>query len=413
MVQMLHYHSWNADGITKEKITKMMHHWKDSDLIFIQETKLPAKDERMIADFLKQQYGYDSIFHPSIQWKSDPSKWGYGVCVFYKHVRVQLRMLRSSNPNLPLDPERLMMVKVNCDLLDKEILFFNIYFPAQNTSRISRSAEQQKWLTTINVLCRQHADEHCIWLGDFNMQKLKPGKQADIRSKLFGQLQKIIKKHGFRNVADKLWQPNVFTRHAPHDSNKVNHITSTLDYVITSKSIQELNQTCVPLYDMDLSLSDHINIKCSNKIATLLDFSMPFLKRVVLSPPTIVRKDFVELKCNRCGYKPTAGKAAQGNLRKHDAKCTGPKETVCPDCNIEYGNPGNLARHIQMGLCAASAYETICSDCGMDFNSFHNLKIHRGMKTCCKDRNPVPVCLKCNKNYGNMGALATHKKYGC
>ncbi|OXA55892.1 putative zinc finger protein 66 [Folsomia candida] len=316
-------------------------------------------------------------------------------------------MLRSSNPNLPLNPERLMMVKVDCDLLDKEILFFNIYFPSNNRKIKRRPVEQQKWLQTIKVLCRKHEDEHCIWLGDFNMQKLKPKKKPDIRSKLFDQLQKIVKKYGFRNVADKLWKPNVFTRHALHDSNKVNHITSTLDYVITSNSIQDLNQTCVPLYDMDLSLSDHIDIRCSNKIATAQDLAMPFLERIVVHPPTIARNKVVKLKCDACGYEPK-GKCARGNLKMHIAKCNGTRQTLCLDCNKELGNPGNLARH-KLHQCPGVPYVTVCADCGRDFKYLSSITRHRKRGCAGKD----PVCPKCNKHCGNMAGLAHHRRGGC
>ncbi|OXA51895.1 Zinc finger and SCAN domain-containing protein 2 [Folsomia candida] len=411
MSKILKYHSWNADGITEEKITKMMTHWikDDAQLIFIQESKLLATEEQKIADFVEQHYGFDSIFHSSIQWKSNPLKSSYGVCVFYKNVKVRHMVLTSSNPNLLVNPERIMKVMVDCDLLDKEILFFNIYFPANNYKRKSRPAEQQKWLTTIKFLCRKHSDEHCIWLGDFNMQKLKPNNKPDGRSNLFDQLQKIIKKYGFRNVADKLWKPNVFTRHAEHPSNKVNHITSTLDYVITSKSIQDLHQTCVPLYDMDVRLSDHIDIKCSNKIATAKDLAMPFLKKIIIHPPVIPNNKVGKLKCDNCGYEPTGiPRVIRKNFKRHVAKCNGPKITLCTDCNTEFGNPGRLALH-RARDCPGAPYVTICQDCGKDFKYHSNLVKHRNR--VCKGQSPV--CLNCNKHCGSMTGLASHVRGGC
>ncbi|OXA64371.1 Down syndrome cell adhesion molecule-like protein Dscam2 [Folsomia candida] len=63
---VLRYDSWNANGIDEVKIKCMMPTWTESDLIFIQETKLNSSEEPKI-QALALKYGFNAKFHSALK----------------------------------------------------------------------------------------------------------------------------------------------------------------------------------------------------------------------------------------------------------------------------------------------------------------------------------------------------------
>lgn len=314
----LWYESWNVDGLTEVKIKSMMPHWEGSNLIFIQETKLDLLQEQSIRD-IHELTEYECLFHPAYERRKGSGFWNYGLGLFYKDVSVTLIDMSQTYPQIaPANRERIMMVEVECELSDEPIIFINLYLPANNTSRPERAQERQDWLATISYLCEILKDRKVVLLGDWNMRKQRKNKPPDNNSKLYSQYAEMFNNHGYLNISELLWTEDdesdiLWTRHAPHPSDEEYHITSCLDYVVISYPMQIYNQTARPVYEM-LHLSDHVSIKCSNRLSTDEYPPVPNLTPISCVSPVIGR---------------------------------GPKEHICPYCQKNCRSPKVLVIHIR------------------------------------------------------------------
>ncbi|OXA60338.1 Oocyte zinc finger protein XlCOF7.1 [Folsomia candida] len=401
--ETLRYHTWNAGGhLNQENLEEMNDYWDGSNLVFVQETHLPPSEESALADYAKN-FGWKVKFNSAVPYDGINGGWRDGVCVFYKNIKIrQIVLPRCKFDGLQPDPQRLMLIEAMSDLSTNPIFFFNMYFPACRNDAI-RVREQERWLKIIDHFCDEYKNELVVWIGDFNCERLKSwNDKPNRKSYVFDSLEVILEKYGFLDVTDHLWEENVFTRHAPHFSNKVNHIVSMLDHVLISRGMQVYHQTCIPLYNGPLDLSDHVNIQCSNKVATAQFPAVPVVGKMVCDPPVIPRNHRREFSCI-CGYISID----RSNYGRHLKTCTGTTyTTVCELCNLDCGNRGQLVRH----KTACTGGELKCTiGCEKIFRLQSELEWHE--KFC----NGIEgtVCPNCAKDFENKTSLRNHLRHTC
>ncbi|OXA56729.1 Transcription factor HIVEP2 [Folsomia candida] len=303
--EVLKYDFWNANGLTLPinpmvKLLKMFETtWKESDLVFIQETKLDPSKVKDVRD-LARSYGYNCILNDSIP-GSTPGWFSYGVCVFFKlgmHVE-RIENLQCT----PSNPERIMVVKVKSPLADKGLYFVNLYFPCHHSSDAIRDDERHRWFLTTEFLCSKLSDKFAVWIGDFNAMEfnrtLVPSMaKSDYRCIAFNQFKEIFSRHNFLNLNSILWDNNVFTR---FQWSGERFATSILDYAVISHKLHEFNHTIQPIYDEDvLFLSDHVNIKGSIRVTTEEFPRLDDMQKLIFDPPKLIKLKNTATSCPYC-----------------------------------------------------------------------------------------------------------------
>lgn len=260
-----------------------------------------------------------------------------------------------------------------------KIYFFNLYFPCFHFNDPARDEERAKWLGNMQKMCEKYKDNHVVWVGDFNAMRHNPVlspnmKNCDPRCIMFDEMQKLFNDNGFVNVADVLWRKNVFTRFGV--ANTGNYSFSTLDYVVTSAKMQQLNHTVEPVYNEKVIwLSDHIDLKCSIRMASNEHPKISEADKINVIPPVFderVRElscPYCEVKCARpsnlilhirvhtgekpfscvkmCGYRS----ARIQHMTGHDAICTGPfiiRRCETPHCVASTPVQRQLNKHVKM-----------------------------------------------------------------
>lgn len=407
---VLLYHSWNANGIDEVKIRCMMPIWKGADFVFIQETKLASSKEAEIAG-IARAYGFGCIFHAAI--KSNPYS-DYlrdGVCVFFKlGIEVKHCVMEKAFPEIEMnDQQRIMLIRFKSEMIENEWIYFvNLYFPSHHSADPERDAERDKWLNTIDVLSEKLSNEHAIWLGDFNAMKLNnvlvPAMvKSDHRCKIFSRMEEIFGKHNFLNVTEKLWPNVLYTRYGFRDGNM---IVSRLDYVIASQRMQNYSLSAEPVYNEQVFLSDHINLKCSIRVASENHPAVHVATKITCEVPMTV-----SIRNRKCPYD-NCGKVwpCPTDLVKHIRSHTGERPFVCnKNCGFRTAQKSGINRH--QSCCNGPIVLIQCPDCPAKTPIQAQFDEHR--KTCVKkqkkfDRNAKFICTKCFYSTNNSGHWCKH-----
>lgn len=325
-------------------------------MIFFPETKLPPAQEMYVKQTLLK-HGYEIVFNPAIPCVTNTAtgyKYGLAVAHLEDIIADNINVpLTHPNKPFPLNPERIMITRMETSLIKNEpIIFINIYYPSSSSDPY-RKQGRENWIQTVRFFCQEFQNQHVVLFGDFNMQKssLCNNKKSDERAKSFDKMQQVFVEFEYTNVCESLWKNNVWTRFGKMNG-KV--FTSRLDYVVVSKKMIDFNYTISPLYDtIEPSISDHVSIECCISKATINKPSIASQKKMTIPIPVLEgakkvhRCLFLLTTQNQsvCGHTFTSNADLVDHIRRHNEE----KNYKCTHegCESAFVSKTELVRHIR------------------------------------------------------------------